>query len=324
MKTPLLIAALLLVSTPALAGQKVAVCHVSGNSGAVHMLNVSANSISSHLAHGDWLPLTWYADADGDGYGAVGDPGVVACIQPAGTSVNATDCADTVAAIHPGAAEVCGNGLDDNCSGEADEGCLSDVEITISADNAYYLWVDGQPYSGVNAADWKKGDTFTFQLPRGDHAIAVYTEDWGGYAYLAATVRVDGQIVSKTGDGSWRTTGALYANSLWRNTYQRGYNWPATPANGTTGLEVTPPQSWTDVLFNDSAWVPVGACSDNRLPGYAAVTHPDWDTFDALHADGAKFVYTTSDCSPAKVVVQPNGSYAYYWAVGLFRTTFSF
>ena len=324
MKLKLLFAGLLLVSAPAMAGPKVAICHVSGNSGSVHMLNVSANALSAHLAHGDWLPQTWYVDADGDGYGAVGDPGVVACIQPAGTSINATDCADNAAAINPGAVEICGNGVDDNCSGEADEGCMSDIEITISADNAYYLWVDGQPYSGTYAANWMRGDTFSFQLPQGNHAIAVYTEDWGGYAYLAATVRVDGQIVSKTGDGSWRTLGSQYANSQSRNTYQRGYNWPMTPADGTTGLEVTPPQNWTDVLFDDSGWLHAGACSDNRLPSYAAATHPDWDTFDAFLADGAKFVYTTSNCRPAKVVQQPNGSYQFYWAIGVFRTTFSF
>ena len=48
-------------------------------------------------------------DADGDGY-------------PAATC-GGTDCNDANPAIHPGAAEVCGNGVDENCSGVADEGC---------------------------------------------------------------------------------------------------------------------------------------------------------------------------------------------------------
>lgn len=43
-------------------------------------------------------------DADGDGYGAGTD-----CLGP--------DCVDSNAAVHPGATEICGNGLDDDCSG---------------------------------------------------------------------------------------------------------------------------------------------------------------------------------------------------------------
>jgi len=34
------------------------------------------------------------------------------------------DCNDDVSSIHPGAPELCGNGVDDNCNGEVDEGCV--------------------------------------------------------------------------------------------------------------------------------------------------------------------------------------------------------
>jgi hypothetical protein len=63
---------------------------------------------------------TFYADADGDGYG---DPAVSvqACSAPAGFVANGGDCDDASAAVHPGAAEVC-NGADDNCDGQVDEG----------------------------------------------------------------------------------------------------------------------------------------------------------------------------------------------------------
>ena len=44
-------------------------------------------------------------DADGDGFS------------------DAEDCDDSDASIYPGAEEVCGNGVDDNCDDQVDEGC---------------------------------------------------------------------------------------------------------------------------------------------------------------------------------------------------------
>ena len=53
-------------------------------------------------------------DLDGDGYG---DPGSGVCTYPE------TDCDDSKPAVNPGAEEVCGNLLDDDCDGQIDEGC---------------------------------------------------------------------------------------------------------------------------------------------------------------------------------------------------------
>lgn len=63
----------------------------------------------------------WYADADGDGFG---DPGsrALACAQPEGFQANAQDCDDLDAERRPSAVDICGDGVDQDCSGD-EEGC---------------------------------------------------------------------------------------------------------------------------------------------------------------------------------------------------------
>ncbi|MEE2750613.1 MAG: putative metal-binding motif-containing protein, partial [Myxococcota bacterium] len=60
---------------------------------------------------------TWYADADGDGYGTEEDS-TIACSTPHGYAAISGDCNDEDPAFHPGAAEVdCTDETDYNCDG---------------------------------------------------------------------------------------------------------------------------------------------------------------------------------------------------------------
>ncbi|MBK9637105.1 MAG: VCBS repeat-containing protein [Bacteroidetes bacterium] len=68
------------------------------------------------------LPVTYYNDFDGDGFG---DSSVdsAACISLSGYVSNSKDCDDSVATINPNATEFCVNSIDDNCNNIVDEGC---------------------------------------------------------------------------------------------------------------------------------------------------------------------------------------------------------
>ncbi len=59
--------------------------------------------------------LAWFADADGDGFGA-GLP-VIACTAPAGHVPDAADCDDADAGLAPEKDEQCGDGIDQDCDG---------------------------------------------------------------------------------------------------------------------------------------------------------------------------------------------------------------
>ena len=58
-------------------------------------------------------------DSDGDGY-----------FSPIECSTG-NDCNDNSAAVHPGVAETCEDGVDNDCSGQIDDTCVSGVEISI-------------------------------------------------------------------------------------------------------------------------------------------------------------------------------------------------
>ena len=72
------------------------------------------------VAFAPCTPSTWYADADGDGYGNVSST-LSYCTQPYGYVANSTDCDDAVASVNPGATEIC-NSIDDDCDSSIDEG----------------------------------------------------------------------------------------------------------------------------------------------------------------------------------------------------------
>ncbi|MBK7440370.1 MAG: T9SS type A sorting domain-containing protein [Bacteroidetes bacterium] len=107
------------------------------NPGATEVCNGIDDNCDGNIDEG--VQNTYYADADGDGYGDAAST-TMACEAPEGYTADATDCNDADAAVNPGATEVC-NGIDDNCDGNIDEGVQS----------TFYADADGDGYGDAGS-----------------------------------------------------------------------------------------------------------------------------------------------------------------------------
>jgi Putative metal-binding motif/Secretion system C-terminal sorting domain len=76
--------------------------------------------------------ITYYQDADGDGYG---NPSMTtsACVAPVGYVLDNSDCNDANASVHPGAIDVCYDGIDNDCNGIIDNACTPIISVVQGA-----------------------------------------------------------------------------------------------------------------------------------------------------------------------------------------------
>ena len=142
-------------------GKKVKICHQAGK-GKINVIEINANALESHLAHGDFL-----LDADGDGYTAIG-----AC------SGSKDDCNDNDATIKPGAAEICGDGKDNNCNGIIDENCGPDFVIFNIRNNAGTIVAPWD--TDVLLTENANGDGFLYSTPRAGQKVGYGTDFFDG------------------------------------------------------------------------------------------------------------------------------------------------
>ncbi|MBM4368509.1 MAG: VCBS repeat-containing protein [Deltaproteobacteria bacterium] len=96
--------------------------------------------------------LTWYTDADSDGYGAEG-AGELRCDSAGMETTTPGDCDDADGDVNPAATEAC-NGVDDDCDGDIDPASAADAGDWYADDD---LDEFGDDTTGVTACDAPAG-----------------------------------------------------------------------------------------------------------------------------------------------------------------------
>ena len=124
--------------------------------------------------------VTYYRDADGDGFGALAQAKQgTTCHVPPGYVANSTDCNDNDKDVHPGAIEVC-NGKDDDCDGLVDEGCGTQPQ-------RYYMDIDKDGYGRNDGSRLSATPIAGWVLVNGDCA------DWDATIYPGAPELANGR-----------------------------------------------------------------------------------------------------------------------------------
>jgi len=131
--------------------------------------------------------ITFYRDADGDGYGSSSGPTLRSCSAPPGYVSNNDDCNDADAALHPGAGEVC-DGQDNNCDGHIDEGFDTDEDgYTVCQGDCNDN--DLSVYPGAPEVCDGKDNNCNNQIDEGTNGTFYRDADGDGYGDLASSVQ---------------------------------------------------------------------------------------------------------------------------------------
>ncbi len=239
--------------------------------------------------------VTYYNDADTDGFGAINDAGTSACSPIVGKVVDHTDCNDMAltygdgdsdgfgagvavacgvltnndcndasAAIYPGATEVC-NHIDDNCVGGIDEGLIF---------NVYYRDADSDGYGDTTDT----GVTDCVRLP-GTTTNREDCNDSDGAIYPGAVENCANILVNNDCDGDISAAEAIDSVSYYVDGDQDGFGFGAA----TKSCVPTGPTNNSD-------------CDDTRL----LYADNDGDTFGAGPAVACG-VQLNTDCNDIPV-----------------------
>ena len=175
---------------------------------------------------------TWYADADGDGYGDAAST-TAACSAPSGYGADSSDCDDGDTGINPGASEYC-DGVDNDCDGDVDEDSAVDA-------TAWHPDLDGDGYGDASSS------TAACSAPSGYIADGSDCDDHNSAAAPGADEYCNGY--DDDCDGAVDEADALDTSTWYADLDGDGYGDPGSPFAACT----QPPRTSTDATDCDDS-----------------------------------------------------------------------
>ncbi len=160
--------------------------------GAAESCDLADNDCDGDVDEG--VESTWYADADGDGFGDATTP-IQACTAPTGYTWNGDDCDDANAATNPSSYEIC-DSADNDCDGSIDEDAI----------NASTWYADGD----ADGYGTLSGTSISCDQPTGYAAAANDCDDSDGGVNPGATEICDSVDNDCDGDTDEGVTSTYY------------------------------------------------------------------------------------------------------------------
>jgi len=202
--------------------------------------------------------LAGVPDADGDG------------------ALCTVDCRDDDPAIHPGEPEICGDGIDQDCSGQADDGKDCDCQVVMRGVQRYHFCPSGRTYDEAVAHCGAQGAAVvTIHDPSEAAWLRDMGQQKGGDFWLGLTDR------------------ALEGTFVWADGTALDYaNWSDNEPNGMTEAEDCVVKTW------DGRWMDVdcsayyGVACEEPCPG-------------PIDADGDGYDACLGDCDDGNPEVRP-------------------
>ncbi len=154
---------------------------------------------------------SWYRDSDSDGYGDPVDY-VMSCSVIEGYVENGADCNDSDSNIYPGAKEVC-DGLDNDCDGEVDEDCQTDLffsEYIEGSSNNKALEIFNPTDSTIDLTGYKVQIFHNgAATPSDEIPLPSGSTLWGGFTYVICHAAANPAILDEC---AYAPAGALDFN----------------------------------------------------------------------------------------------------------------
>jgi hypothetical protein len=212
------------------------ICHFDAGANSWQVINIDENEWAVHAAHGD----VRLDDQDGDGY----------VLHNECNFGQQGDCNDNNPDVYPGATEICGNGIDEDCSGVANDcppSCVNgELEVTLPDGSTLYVyptdndvnikWGEfGNDINGLANINNQAGANADFNGESNTDLIVAHLGNWNSGDYAA---NLCATLSAQTGC-DWYLPAAGELNAMYQqlgpggnNNFANDFYWSSTEGNG--------------------------------------------------------------------------------------------